>query len=241
MLCGPRGAANQEQPAMNGMGVIFDMDGVLVNSYQPHFLSWRQAAREHGLELGEKEFAVTFGRTSRDIIHALWGDRFSDAQIVAFDRRKEQAYRDIIAHNFPEMDGAGELVASLHGAGFAVAIGSSGPPENIAAVCAGLPHAELFDATVSGAEVRQGKPAPEVFLLAAKKLGLPPGRCAVIEDAPVGLEAAQRAGACAIAITGTAPYAVLATKARLVVGSLRELTPGVIGALIEKRGSSSRG
>ena len=223
---------------MNGLGVIFDMDGVLVDSYRPHLLSWQQAAREHGLDLSDAQFAATFGRTSRDIIHALWGERFNEAQMAAFDARKEQAYRDIIRDHFPEMDGAGDLVAALHAAGFRMAIGSSGPPENIAVVRAGLPHGELIDATVSGAEVRKGKPEPDVFLQAAGKLGLAPRCCAVIEDAPVGVEAARRAGMTAIAITGTAPRAVLAARAHRVVDSLRELAPEVIGGLIGSLGQA---
>ena len=95
---------------MNGLGVIFDMDGVLVDSYRPHLLSWQQAARERGLDLTEAQFATAFGRTSRDIIARLWPGRFADDQVAAFDARKEQAYRDIIAHDFPEMEGAGALV-----------------------------------------------------------------------------------------------------------------------------------
>jgi HAD superfamily hydrolase (TIGR01509 family) len=217
---------------MNGLGVIFDMDGVLVDSYRPHLLSWQQAAREQGLLLTEAQFATTFGRTSRDIIHRLWPGRFRADQIAAFDARKEQAYRDIIAHDFPEMPGAGALVEALHAAGFATAIGSSGPPENIAVVRRGLPHGDRIGATVSGAEVPHGKPDPDVFLRAAGKLGLAPACCAVIEDAPVGVEAARRAGMTAIALTGTAPRATLATRAHLVVDSLRELTPAAIAALI---------
>jgi HAD superfamily hydrolase (TIGR01509 family) len=224
---------------MNGLGVIFDMDGVLVDSYRPHLLSWQQAARAQGLDLTEPQFAGTFGRTSRDIIARLWPGRFSNGQIAAFDARKEQAYRDIIAHDFPEMAGAGDLVGALHAAGFATAIGSSGPPENIEVVKRGLPHGDTIGATVSGVEVEHGKPDPGVFLLAAKKLGLTPANCAVVEDAPVGIEAARRAGMTAIAITGTTTRAALAVRAHLVIDSLRELSPDAIGKLIRANAPGS--
>jgi len=214
-------------------GVIFDMDGVLVDSYRAHFESWRRLAGAHGLtDITEPQFAATFGRTSRAIIVDLWGDRFSDAEVAVMDAEKEACYRDVVRREFPEMDGAGELVAALHAAGFRLAIGSSGPPENVRVVLDCLPHAECISATVTGREVAHGKPDPEVFLIAARKLGVPPARCAVIEDAPAGVEAARRAGMGAVAITGTAPREKLAERAHLVVDSLRELSPRLIANLI---------
>ena len=221
---------------MNDLGVIFDMDGVLVDSYQAHYQSWREAARHYGLELAEPDFARTFGRTSREIISQLWPGRFSEAEIAAFDCRKEAAYRAILEQHFPEMVGAGALLAALHAAGFRLAIGSSGPPENVALVRRQMPNGHLFTATVNGAEVRHGKPDPAVFLLAAQKLGVPPERCAVVEDAVVGLQAARRAGMRAIGLTGTATRATLAPYADRVVDGLAELTPGGIAELLRPAG-----
>ena len=137
------------------------------------------------------------------------------------------------------MDGAGELLHTLHEAGFAMAIGSSGPAENIELARRCLSGCELIRATVNGMEVTHGKPDPEVFLTAARKLGVAPARCVVVEDAPAGLEAARRAGMAAVAITGTAPRAKLALRAHLVVDSLRELTPARLRTLIESTGRSA--
>src|SRR5262245_6293014 len=109
--------------------VIFDMDGVLVDSYQAHWESWHFMADELGKGLTEEQFVATFGRTSREIIAAHWGaDALSPLEIADFDRRKEALYREIVARNFPVMDGARELIRELHSAGFRLAIGSSGPP-----------------------------------------------------------------------------------------------------------------
>ena len=218
---------------MTGKGVIFDMDGVLVDSYRAHFEAWRRMGAERGLELTEPQFAATFGRTTRDIIQAVWAGQFADDEIPPRDARKEAHYREIIAADFPEMDGAGDLLAALRDAGATMAIGSSGPPENVAVVLKYLPHADSIIATVTGAEVTHGKPEPEVFLTAAEKMGIPPARCAVVEDAPAGVEAARRAGMAAIAITGTAPRDMLARRAHLVVDSLRELTPLILANLID--------
>ncbi len=216
------------------LGVIFDMDGVLVNSYQPHFLSWRQAAVKIGLELKEPDFARTFGRTSREIIAHLWPGKMDDAAIARFDLGKEAAYREILRVNFPAMEGAGHLIQSLSAAGFKLAIGSSGPPENVAVVKEQLPNGNLISATVDGMQVKHGKPDPEVFLTAAQKIDVAPERCAVIEDALAGIEAARRAGMAAIALTGTATREALSERAHLVVDSLNELSPEIIANLIRK-------
>ena len=139
------------------------------------------------------------------------------------------------------MDGAAELLDALKAAGFALAVGSSGPPENVAVVLGRLGREGLFDATVTGNEVRAGKPDPEVFLKAAEKLGVQPRRCAVIEDAVAGLEAARRARMVPIALMGTAPRETLAERAALVVDSLRGLSPEVIGALIDPKAARENG
>ena len=93
------------------------------------------------------------------------------------------------------MPGADDLIRSLADAGIPMAIGSSGPPGNVAAVAAQLHSGHLIRTRITGADVIQGKPHPDVFLKAAAGLGLPPERCVVLEDAPVGLAAALAAGA----------------------------------------------
>jgi beta-phosphoglucomutase len=216
----------------NGLGVIFDMDGVLVDSYAAHFQSWKSAAQRYGLDMREEDFKATFGRTSRDIIRNLWGDKFNESKIAEFDEVKEADYRGILKVKLPVMAGAEELIAGLHEAGFKLAIGSSGPRENIAVVAAGLKHGKFFEAMTNGGEVKHGKPDPEVFLLCAKKLAIEPMRCAVIEDAPAGVEAARRAGMFSIGLLGTAPREVLAKHAHIVVAHLQELTPAMIAGWI---------
>jgi beta-phosphoglucomutase len=131
------------------------------------------------------------------------------------------------------MPGAAALIADLHAAGFKLAIGSSGPPENVALVQQKIPHGDLILATVDGSQVKRGKPDPEVFLAAAGKLSVAPARSAVIEDAVVGIQAAKAAGMTAIALTGTAPRDELAKLADHVVDALTDLTPAIIRQLID--------
>ena len=217
----------------DNMAVIFDMDGVLVDSYQAHHESWNRMLDRLGLTMSEQQFAGSFGRTSREILSDEFSEHIVEEDISKLDAQKEADYRDILRENFPAMAGAVELLTTLAKAGFRLAIGSSGPPENVQVVLEQLGCGELFSATVDGSCVTCGKPNPEVFLTAAAKLGIDPSHCAVVEDAPVGIEAATRAGMTPIAITGTADRDKLA-GADIIVETLAALTPTTIAKLIEQ-------
>jgi len=214
------------------LAVIFDVDGVLTDSYAPHFASWRQMFAEIGAAFDEATFRRTFGRTNADIFQELYQGRLTDAEVRAWGERKEVLYREAIRAHFTPMPGAAELVDALRASGFSLGVGSSGPPENVALTLRQLQRDDCFGAVVTGADVQRGKPDPQVFLLAAERLGVPPERCAVIEDAPQGVEAALRAGMTSIALTGTAPRTALA-RAHLVVDAHAELSPQRIAQLIE--------
>jgi beta-phosphoglucomutase len=217
------------------LGVIFDMDGVLVDSYDAHREAWVRIASQSGVTMTDEGFAKTFGRTTRELIHQLWPGRFDDSAVRALDVAKEAAYRDVLREHFPEMDGASDLIAALHKAGFALAIGSSGPRENVELIRKTIRHGDFIQAAVNGADVHRGKPDPEIFLVAAGKLGVPPECCAVVEDAPVGLQAARRAGMVAIGLTGTATREALALHAHLVVDHLREVSVAMIVELLGRK------
>jgi len=216
--------------------VIFDVDGVLVDSYQAHFLSWRSMLAELGARSAEdpfteEQFRATFGRTSRDIIAQLYPGELTDEEIHRLDDRKEALFRDLLRQDFPAIDGAADLVEMLADAGFAMAVGSSGPPENVQLTLDSLACGNLFSAQVTGGDVTRGKPDPQVFLMAAQRLGVSPERCAVVEDAPAGVEAANRAEMASIGLVGTATRDQL-SHARLAVDSMRELSPSIIANLI---------
>ncbi len=213
------------------LAVIFDMDGVLVDSYDAHYESWRRLAAEQGAEYPRERFARSFGRTSREILAEDWPVALTAGQIAAADQRKEEFYRRIIRAEYPGMDGADGLVAACHDAGFALAVGSSGPRANIEVVLEQMAAGGRFDAVVSGEDVHRGKPDPEIFQIAAARLGVPASRCAVIEDAPLGIAAARRASMTPIAVTGTATREQLA-EAACVVDRLDELSPEAIAACI---------
>jgi beta-phosphoglucomutase len=223
--------------------VIFDLDGVLVDSYQAHLESWRGVAAEEGVVVTEAEFARSFGRTSREIIRATWPVPVTDeAVITAIDTRKEDAFRRIIRHECPVMDGAPELIATLQASGFRLAIGSSAPPENVNLALEKLGR-HLFDGVVNGMDVERGKPDPQVFLLAAARAGVEPCRCVVIEDARYGVEAAGRAGMASVAFvsTGRREDDFQALHPDLVIHSLHELSPAILRALADPAARAARG
>jgi beta-phosphoglucomutase len=212
--------------------VLFDVDGVLVDSYAAHRRSWQRLAAEEGLPFSEEAFRQAFGRTSRESIAFFWPGRSSDAALL--DARKEQLFRAEIGERFPAMDGARELVQALHAGGFALAVASSAPPENVELTSERLGIRDCFGAIVTGRDVLRGKPDPQVFLLAAERLGVPPARCVVVEDAPAGVLAAHRGGMKAVALlsTGRRREDFDDVKPELVVTSLRELSPAIFDELL---------
>lgn len=219
------------------MAVIFDVDGVLIDSYQPHYQSWVQLFLELGVEFTEQQFRATFGRTNRDIFTELFPGEMSEGEMRARGERKEVLYREIISSKLTPMPGAVELVQALDDEGFALGVGSSGPPENIALTLEKLELTGLISAAVTGADVERGKPDPQVFLMCAERLERDPALCAVVEDAPQGVEAANRAGMTSIGLTSTQELPDLA-MANLVVQRLDELTPLGIATLIAAVGAS---
>lgn len=218
---------------VSALAVIFDMDGVLVDSYQAHFESWSQLYRELGVDYSEEAFAADFGRTSRDILRRSQKGEISDERIRALDQRKEALFRDIFRAKFVAIDGAVELIDALVADGFLLAVGSSAPPENVTLSLELLGRTSKITTTVSGNDVTRGKPDPQVFQLAAERLGVPAASCAVVEDAAHGVEAARRAGMAAIGLTGTTTREKLAYSNH-VIDSLRELTPKGVRELIAR-------
>jgi beta-phosphoglucomutase len=219
---------------MSSYAVIFDVDGVLVDSYQAHFLSWRRLFGELTFDYPEAEFAASFGRTSREILRDKLGGGLSESRIRELDERKEELYRAAFRENFVPMAGAAKVVDDLAAAGFKLGIGSSGPTANVMLALELLNLGGRFLATVTGADVTRGKPDPQVFLVAAERLGAPADHCAVVEDAPYGIEAANRAGMISIGLTGTVTRDRLA-HATLVIDQLGDLTPERVRRLIERR------
>jgi beta-phosphoglucomutase len=181
--------------------VIFDLDGVLTDTAEYHYLGWQRLADEEGIPFDREANEALRGVSRRDSLLRLLGDR--EVEPAAFDEmmeRKNGYYLDSLKDMSPAdlLPGAVELVVDAKRRGRKVAIGSSS--KNAPFVLDKLGIAELFDAVADGNAVEQAKPAPDLFLAAAERLGVPPETCVVIEDAASGVDAALAAGMVAVGI-----------------------------------------
>jgi len=214
--------------------VIWDVDGTLVDTAELHYQAWCVLAREIAKPFTRADFTGTFGWRNPEIIPKLW-DIHDEAEVAALGDRKELYYRAEAKKGVPLLPGVRTLMEALSAAGFRQAIGSSAPRNNLDLILEMTNVAGRIQAIVSMEDTRRGKPDPEVFVLAAQRLGVEPSRCVVIEDAPVGVQAAKAGGMRAIAVTcvGHHPAEKLqAAGADLVVPSLEQVTVEQIQRLL---------
>lgn len=186
-------------------GIIFDMDGVLVNNMAVHFQAFAAMAERYNLSAEEGvDFTHLNGRGNDDIITALFPAEIIAAKgIQALADEKEALYREIYAPTITPNKGLITLLNDIHKAGLRCAVGSSGPRENVEFVLRKCNIEPFFEVRISGDMVTHCKPNPEIFLSAATQLGLEPSECLVFEDAISGVTAAKVAGMKVIALTTT--------------------------------------
>lgn len=209
-------------------GVIFDIDGVLVDSNPAHFESWRRIALEDGFDFPESLFQETFGQTTPAILAHHWHRPLSPEEIRLFDRRKEDLYREIIAEKFPVMPGARAFIQTLYEADFPLAVGSSGPGFNVDFVLERLGVKPYLRGIVSGTDVARGKPAPDIFLRCAEMMNLPPADCTVIDDSESGVRAARAAGMKIVGFYSGGHRDEEYTGVDLLIRSFDELSPEIL-------------
>ncbi len=200
-----------------GWAVLFDWDGVLVDSSRQHEESWHRLAREEGLPLFPGFFLQTFGMKNEWIIPQILRWTKDPDEAVRLGLRKEVHFREIVARNGITLcPGAREWGEWLSRHEVPTAIASSTQRANIELVLDRLGLRTCFPTVVAAEDVSRGKPDPEVFLLAAERLGVPPERCVVFEDAPAGVEAGKRAGMKVVALTTTRPPEALQQADRIL-------------------------
>ena len=218
-------------------GAIWDVDGTLVDTAELHFQAWEEVCREKGRAFTRADFAATFGRRNPEIIHQLFGTHYDDAEVAGFGERKEELYRAAARRGVQLLPGARALLEGLRAAGFRQAIGSSAPRANLDLILDLTGARSYFDAVVSAEDTQRGKPDPQVFLVAAERLGLPPSRCVVLEDAVAGVQAARAGGMRCVAVTFVGHHAVdrlAAAGADLVVPSLEQVSAAAVRDLLRR-------
>jgi len=215
--------------------VIWDVDGTLVDTAELHFRAWEQLCRDLGRPFSRADFAATFGRRNPEIFRHLFGERFGEKDMDELGFRKEELYRAAARGGVELLPGVRPLLEGLHAAGFLQAIGSSAPRDNVELILEITGSARFFAAISSAEDTERGKPDPQVFLVAAQKLGVEPRRCVVMEDAVAGVEAARAGGMKCVAVrfVGHHPEEKLrAAGADLVASTLEQVTAQTVRALL---------
>ncbi|MEU2665768.1 HAD family hydrolase [Micromonospora sp. DT46] len=211
-------------------GVLFDLDGVLIDSTEAILSLWRGLAAEHDRALSASAIRDdVLGCSPEHSVSALFGDLDADTREEIL-RRVRVAETDLA---FVEVPGAREILATLGGAGVRLALVTGASARRARRVVAHLGVAAAFDAMVTWGETARGKPAPDCYLLAARRLGLAPAGCLVVEDAPSGVRAASSAGAVTVGV-GDAP-ALRAAGATWTAPDLAALSVARAAGAVELR------
>ncbi|MBQ3173350.1 MAG: HAD family phosphatase [Alistipes sp.] len=216
-------------------GLLFDMDGVLVNNLDIHRQAFAEFFRRYGVERPFENLSRLFGKGNDDIMGELMPrDIVERVGIRELGNQKEAIYREIYAPIIKPQEGLVSFLAACERAGLRCAVGSSGYRANVDFVLDKCNIGRYFAAAVAGDEVTRCKPDPEIYLTAAAKLGLKPNECVVFEDAEAGIEAAKRAGIKVVALATTFPRDFLeSTDADMIISDFRDITVDALRQLVE--------
>jgi len=212
--------------------VLWDMDGTLIDSEEFHWKSWQLTLQDEGIPITREQFLSTFGQRNDSIISLWLGSKATAERAARISESKETMYRHLVRRDgISPLPGVADWVRRLHGQGWRQAIASAAPRANIETVLEVLSATHIFDAVVSAEDVHRGKPDPEVYLLAAARVGVAPVRCVVVEDAAAGIDAAHAAGMRSI---GVGKNSKRLAGADLVVRSLDLLNSDAFNTLLEQ-------
>lgn len=204
---------------------IFDMDGTLTDNMRLHFDSFAQFGARYNLQLPTPEAgAALIGKRNSEIMPVLFGRELTVEEIGRYEAEKEAIYHALLAGGIVPVAGLRRLLDALQACGIPAAVATSAPGANVSLTLEAIGIADRFAAVVLGVDVPRSKPAPDIFLEAARRLGHPPERCLVFEDAYAGVEAAHAAGMRCVALATTHTVAQLRanTTAELIVRDFEE-------------------
>lgn len=214
----------------NSTAILWDMDGVLVDTGRLHYESWAQVLRGYGLDLTLPQFVRTSGMNNRSTLQTLFGRDPREDELEKIAGEKEDLFRAMLPGRVHLLPGVRRWLETFSAWGLPQAIASSAPPANIDALVNALEIRGFFAALVSGMDI-PGKPNPDVFLLAARQLGVAPANVLVIEDSVPGVSAARRAGMLCLAVETTHPASALA-DAHCILPNLDALDEALVLSLL---------
>lgn len=213
-------------------GVIFDLDGLLVDSEPVQKMSFNAVLGIHGIVLSDDDFQPLVGHSTRCNFEDLKKRYEIDADVDDLLRRKAQAYENLIDSRMRPMPGAKRLVAELLSEGIPVAVASSSIRRDVEHSLEAVEMKKGLSYLVAGDEVSRSKPAPDLYLKAAEGLGFPPSRCIALEDSEAGVQAATAAGIQCIAVPNRYTRDQEFAEAIQVVDTLERITRGTLEAFL---------
>ncbi len=200
----------------NNKALLFDLDGTLIDSMPAHEQAWITWHQRHGVALdAESFFAATAGRTNIEILRDMLPGR-ALSEYEAWENEKESLYRETATQSLALIAGALDYLLQARAMGYSLAICTASTPKNMALAFSKFGLDALVHTVTSPSDGLRGKPHPDIFLEAAKRLNISPSSCVVFEDAPLGVEAARRAGMNAVALTTTLPAAAFNSYSNLI-------------------------
>ncbi|MCK5182511.1 MAG: HAD-IA family hydrolase [Dehalococcoidia bacterium] len=202
--------------------ILWDMDGVIADSYHFHFAAWQETFAKRGIEFTEEAFNKLFGARNDFIVSTIMGRELPEKDAKIIVKEKEENFRRRATGNIKPFPGAIRLLNDIKKGNFRLGLVSSAPKDNIDLVLSEFNLRDIFNCVISGQEVSESKPSPQIYLSAAKKLQVIPNDCVVIEDSPLGVKAAKNAGMRCLAITNTQPQQNL-QEADKIVDSLESV------------------
>ena len=219
---------------------IFDMDAVLIDSNPFHLRKWADFLRLRGISFREAELPdMILGKRNDTLISHFFGPGVTPEQSRQMSETVEAMFREAFRPHVKPLPGLERFIQQLHAAGVPMAVASSAICKNIEFVVDALDYRKYFRHIVSGDEVMRPKPDPEIYLKAAAKLNVEPGRAVAFEDSPPGIEAVVRAGMKCVAIGSTFPMEKLrTTRAHLMARSFEDLSLVRLRALFNTFGNS---
>jgi HAD superfamily hydrolase (TIGR01509 family) len=183
-------------------GVVFDLDGTLVDNMALHTEAFAIFGRRHDLPPFDAELRARLdGKRNADIFPVLCGRALTAEELRAYADEKEGCYRELSRGRLKALSGLDRLLALLEARGIPCAVATSGPAENVEHTLRETGLAQRLPVVVRGDEVARGKPYPDIFLAAAARIGAPPSECLAFEDSPAGVAAARAAGMVEVALT----------------------------------------
>ncbi len=190
-------------PLAEGLALIFDMDGVIVDSNPVHREAWVAFNRGYGLETTPAMLERMYGKRNDEIIGDYFGDGLGLEEVVARSRAKEELYREMAGSRIEQMLLPGLRAFLDRYRAVPMAVASNAEPENVAFVLDRAGLRPYFRVVVDGRQVIHPKPHPDVYLRAAALLEVAPANCIVMEDSPTGVAAAKAAGMRVIGVRTT--------------------------------------